>query len=72
MLGSKVTRLYSPKNKVNEKDMSWYLCDKKNLSWFVGGYNFYPTRQGSGIEKNTTRWIKIYIQPQTVGDPIFI
>jgi hypothetical protein len=36
-----------------KKDMSWYTSDKKNLPWFVAGYDFYPflsPRQGWGIE----------------------
>jgi hypothetical protein len=30
-----------------KKGMSWYICDEKNLPWFVAGYDFYPTRMFS-------------------------
>jgi hypothetical protein len=37
-------------------DLVCEICDKKNLPWFVVGYDYHPTcvfsiyRQGSGIE----------------------
>jgi hypothetical protein len=60
MSGSKVTRLYSPKN-------NWYvICDKKNLPCFVMWYDFYLTHSVFSISsprigdrKHKTRWIKI-------------
>jgi hypothetical protein len=48
-----------------KKDMSWYICDKKNFPWFVAGYDFYPTRCSFSIpsprlgDRKHTSWIKI-------------
>jgi hypothetical protein len=60
MLGSKVTRLYSPKNN------RFVICDKKNLQRLVIWYDFYPTRcvfsvpsPRLGDRKHKTCWIKI-------------
>jgi hypothetical protein len=55
--------------------MSWYICDKKNLPWFLAGYNFYSTLCVFSIplprlrDRKHTTLDKNYIWPQTMGEP---
>ena len=43
-------------------------CDEKNLPWFVVGYDFNPTC--CVFSKNLLD--KNHIQPQTIGNPIYV